>query len=126
MNSGWTKVAAFATGHMPNGQVIWDSRVAHSLIRRIDNILVNSGRQEIPEFLKGVGWVPGRGGTRHHPRTYKLKWPNGYRSWQAQFAGSSLVHAIRDELNKRQMGATSPQEPWSVRTVEMVLFMDGY
>lgn len=39
MNSGWTKVAAFATAHLEDEAekeplIIWDSRVAHSLIRR--------------------------------------------------------------------------------------------
>ncbi|WP_322049634.1 hypothetical protein, partial [Paraburkholderia sp. J67] len=41
MNSGWTKVAAFASSHLEpeHNLVIWDSRVAHSLTQRLDAIL---------------------------------------------------------------------------------------
>ena len=43
--------------------------------------------------------------------------------------GSALVRAIRDELNAREEIAAAPgagPEPWTLRQVEMVLFMDGY
>ncbi|MFJ1254253.1 hypothetical protein [Cupriavidus sp. CuC1] len=130
MNSGWTKVAAFATGHVgeDNGLVIWDSRVAHSLIRRIDALLVADGQLGIPSYLQHIGHVPGRGGTRKQV-AYTLPWPSGYRSWPAVFAGSALVREIRDELNRLGIAALlidGKATRWTARLVEMVLFMDGY
>jgi hypothetical protein len=132
MNSGWTKVAAFAAAHLePDGAlVIWDSRVAHSLIRRIDRLLVAQSVHIVPGYLKAIGRVPGRGGTRTPSPKYHVNgWGNGYKSWASVFVGSALVRAIRDELNAREEIAAAPgagPEPWTLRQVEMVLFMDGY
>lgn len=140
MNSGWTKVAAFFSAHLEghatlNPQVIWDSRVATSITSRFDRMLVAGGVATVPSYLSGVGEVRvGRGGTR--PRPLTLRWPNGYGSWVAQLAGSQLVAEIRDELNSNlakygQMPAfddagNPTTTKWTVRGVEMVLFMDGY
>ena len=65
-----------------------------------------------------------------------LTWPNGYRSWRAQLAASALVAEVRDILNANskeygEMPQLDPRAseiggPWTVRGVEMVLFMDGY
>ncbi|HDR9500602.1 hypothetical protein LGM39_30850 [Burkholderia cepacia] len=132
MNSGWTKVAAFATAHLEpeRSLVIWDSRVAHSLIKRIDRILLNQNHREVPTHFDHIGWVPGRGGSRTERNPYALKgWRSGYGKWSSVYAGSALVRAIRDELNNRERrtpaGAAGSQ-PWTLREVEMVLFMDGY
>lgn len=124
MNSGWTKVAAFATAHLPDDRqlAIWDSRVAHALIRRMDALLAASGHQAVPTYLAAIGRVPGRGGSRN-AIDYTLRWPDGYRCWDSVFAGSALVREIRDELNRR---AEYAGKPWTARQVEMVLFMDGY
>lgn len=131
MNSGWTKVAAFATAHFEhNGdghpQAIWDSRVATAIISRLDHIL--PGGENPTSLFPGVGTVPGRGGTR--PRTLTRQWPLGYRTWLSQIAGSEVVRDMRDILN----GGSYPSMPlpnggtgkWTTRGVEMVLFMDGY
>ncbi|MBR8086047.1 hypothetical protein KDX23_25265 [Burkholderia vietnamiensis] len=132
MNSGWTKVAAFATAHLEpeRSLVIWDSRVAHSLIRRIDRILLNHGHREVPTQFGRIGWVPGRGGSRTQRNPYALKgWRSGYQKWSSVYAGSALVRAIRDELNNRKPRAAVDNagwQPWTLREVEMVLFMDGY
>ncbi|WP_025135475.1 hypothetical protein [Achromobacter sp. DH1f] len=131
MNSGWTKVAAFASAACGSGceQVIWDSRVAHSLLRRLDAILVASGVEDVPDCLVNLGRVPGRAGTRVAPR-YRLNWPNGYQKWSTQFAGSAFVRGVRDELNRRPdvypVGPANEGAVWTTREVEMVLFMDGY
>lgn len=132
MNSGWTKVAAFATAHLEGDgqqhpQVIWDSRVATAIVSRLDAQL---GKDATPASLfPGVGTVPGRGGTR--PRALARQWPSGYRSWSGQVAGSAVVREMRDILNR---GNDYPKMPlpdggegaWTTRGVEMVLFMDGY
>jgi len=127
MNSGWTKVAAFATAHLEDDgtglpQVIWDSRVATAVISRLD-----ANAAPVSAF-PDIGTVPGRGGTR--PRRFASRWPTGYRSWSAQVAGSALVREIRDILNRGdypQMPLTKGGAgPWTTRGVEMVLFMDGY
>ncbi|AHB08199.2 hypothetical protein U875_00825 [Pandoraea pnomenusa 3kgm] len=132
MNSGWTKVAAFATAHLEpeRALVIWDSRVAHSLIRRIDRILLNQDHREVPTQFDDIGWVPGRGGSRTQRYPYALTgWRNVYGKWSGVYAGSALVRAIRDELNNRERRSAADNagwQPWTLREVEMVLFMDGY
>ncbi|VBD58992.1 Uncharacterised protein [Burkholderia pseudomallei] len=132
MNSGWTKVAAFATARLEpeRSLVIWDSRVAHSLITRIDRILRQQGHREVPAQFGHIGWVPGRGGSRMQRNPYALKgWRSGYQKWSSVYAGSALVRAIRDELNNRKRKSDADNagwRPWTLREVEMVLFMDGY
>jgi hypothetical protein len=127
MNSGWTKVAAIATMHLEesNGShVIWDSRVSNSLVTRLDYVLAQNGVTAIPLDLGRLGEVPGRGGSRRK-LSRKLRWPDAYRRWDSQFAATKFVQAIRDELNDRGIIANGA-ERWSMRAVEMVLFMDGY
>ncbi|WP_156404025.1 MULTISPECIES: hypothetical protein [unclassified Massilia] len=131
MNSGWTKVAAFVTDHVDGlgtgrPQAIWDSRVATSIVDRLDGLL--PAGVEPATLFPGVGTVPGRGGTR--PRTLSRRWPSGYKTWAGQVAGSQVVRDIRDILNN----GAYPKMPlpdggagaWTTRGVEMVLFMDGY
>lgn len=124
MNSGWAKLAALASTGLSNELAIWDSRVAHSLIRRLDAWFFASALAALPQVVANVGHVPGRGGSRVGA-AYMLNWPSGYGHWRAVFAGSQLVRAIRDELARR--GSTvDGSAAWTVRDVEMVLFMDGY
>jgi len=131
MNSGWTKVAAFATAYLEEegrANAIWDSRVSWSLVRRIDHLLAGAGWQKVPAWLPDLGKVGGRGGTRWS-KPLSLRWPNGYANWPAHFAATALISDIRDYLNSS--GRTAPSvsggsTAWTVRTVEMVLFMDGY
>jgi hypothetical protein len=143
MNSGWTKVAALATefveaeGGTP--QIIFDSRVAASLLSRLDKVLnqVPTGddpRKFLPHELAALGWVPGRGGTRTTKgrREHRLHWTNRYKRWDAQFSATRLVSAIRQHVNRELSGfgkmPFSPYEngTWSTRGIEMILFMDGY
>ena len=133
MNSGWTKVAAFATAHLEDQAcrhplAVWDSRVATSITARLDRLLVEAGLRRPDKIFPDIGTVTGRGGTR--PRQLILHWPSGYRSWACQFAGSRLIENLRDILNE----SLYPSMPlpdgsaarWTVRGVEMVLFGDGY
>jgi hypothetical protein len=135
MNSGWTKVAAFATAHLEDAkggkpQVIWDSRVATSLISRLQALAPNGDIAHMRTMFPHIGTVPGQGGTR--PRPMLPGWPNGYGKWTSQIHGSALVREMRDVLNERTdlyppmplPGNTSGK--WTTRGVEMVLFMDGY
>ncbi len=137
MNSGWTKVAAFATAHLeigestpnPQVQVIWDSRVSTSIIRRLDNIFHNAGLATPPDEYARIGLVPGRGGTRGLPLGLNFRWRNGYGSWNAQFAGSRFIQEVCKCLNSRKIKMTNMagnEANWTVRGVEMVLFGDGY
>jgi hypothetical protein len=133
MNSGYTKVASFATawlegvvGRRP--QAINDSRVATALTWRLDSILQARGWSPA-EVFPGLGKVEAaRGGTR--PRTLSLSWPSAYQKWSGQFAASAVVLAIRDILNEGgdfpPMPFGDDRLPWTVRGVEAVLFMDGY
>ena len=131
MNSGWTKVAAFATAYLEEegrATAIWDSRVSWSLVRRIDHLLACAGWKQVPVWLPDLGKVGGRGGTRWS-KPLSLRWPIGYANWPAHFAATALVSDIRDYLNSS--GRTAPSvsggsTAWTTRTVEMVLFMDGY
>jgi hypothetical protein len=130
MNSGWSKVAALGTAHLEGqnrSQVIWDSRVSNSLVRRIDRLLHASGTNEIPGWLPRLGRVPARVQERWAIPLH-FDWPYGYGRWEYQFAASRLVHALRDELNLRKIpmpAANHQREKWHVRAVEMALFMDG-
>ena len=133
MNSGWTKVAAFATAHLENQAcrhplAVWDSRVATSIRARLDELFVEAGLRAPDKIFPDIGTVRGREGTR--PRQLSLHWPSGYRSWPCQFAGSRLIETIRDILNE----SSYPSMPlpdggaarWTVRGLEMVFFGDGY
>lgn len=131
MNSGWSKVAAFATDWLEDQparhpQVIWDSRVATAIVRRFDAQL--AVQHLLPKAVfPQIGTVAGRVDTRH--RGLRLAWRNGYQSWRSQFAGSELVAEIRDELNRRRLPMPLPDGgvgPWTMRGTEQVLFMDGY
>ena len=140
MNSGWTKVASFATAHIEgkadkHPQTIWDSRVATSLTWRLDRLLDEAGINEPSRLFHSIGTVAGRGGTR--PRELRLRWFIGYGRWPCQFAGSALVEEIRNVLNcgvssdtrKRYSEMPLPDggtDTWTVRGVESVLFSDGY
>jgi hypothetical protein len=130
MNSGWTKVVAFATAGLEEAddgrpQAIWDSRVATAVISRLERVV--PADVDIAELFPGVGTVPGRGGTR--PREQARKWPSGYRTWRGQVAGSRVVREIRDILNENGYALPNLEGAptrWTTRDVEMVLFMDGY
>lgn len=133
MNSGWTKVAAFASACREGDadgkpQAIWDSRVAASITARLDRQLPEDAAPA--SLFPGVGTVPGRGGSR--PRTLSRRWPSGYRSWSGQVSGSAIVREMRDHLNAAPNAYPRMPLPgggegaWTTRGVEMVLFMDGY
>lgn len=133
MNSGWTKVAALVTAHLERedrSQAIWDSRVSNSLVRRSDRILYDAGHRCVPDWLNGIGKVPGRGGTRSaNGQRLRLNWPYAYGRWDSHYAASEIIRKIRDHLNladSQVRMAIGSNAPWTVRTVEMVLFMDGY
>lgn len=131
LNSGWTKVAAFLTAHLEqqnHSQIIWDSRVSWSLVQRIDGLIPDGNQSLINERFSGIGKVPGRGGTRWK-KQLRFAWPNAYANWSSQFAASKLAREIRDNLNNRGFAAIDEEGnscPWTIRSVEMVLFMDGY
>ncbi|MDZ7802351.1 MAG: hypothetical protein U5K81_16350, partial [Trueperaceae bacterium] len=133
MNSGWTKIAALATAYLEGHpsrypHVIWDSRVSTSLTSRLEHAMVTRGMRDSSRVFPRIGAVAGRGGSR--PRPLQLRWAWAYGSWSSQEAGSELVREIRDVLNGEDHapmpGVDGGEEPWTVRGVESVLFMDGY
>ena len=131
MDSGWTKLASFATSTLgkEKQQVIWDSRVSHSITSRLDRLL-NQRDMSVKE-MKDIGTVAGRGGTREKS-SLKLKWPNGYGKWRFHFGGSRLIQIIVEVLNVNQSEFPRMPHPykgnvdWDVWGVGLVLFMDGY
>jgi hypothetical protein len=149
MNSGWTKVASFASDGMPsNEQTIWDSRVATSIIWRIDQILykgVFSGKitaaqaQSLADSFN-LGTVASMSvGTR--PRSLHYTWPKGYAKWNYHLSGSALVREIVEILNNQANGYPRMPKPilgennlptgvtvtdWTVFGAGLVLFMDGW
>jgi hypothetical protein len=145
MNSGWTKAASFATdGLVGKEQTIWDSRVASSIIWRIDQILKQSNMPlaEALALVKSfaLGGIPSRNvGTR--PRACHFEWPSGYGQWRFHFSGSSVVREIVDILNDPKNAYPRMPVPildseghqvemnnqnWNVFGVGLVLFMDGW
>lgn len=140
MNSGWSALAAVATAHLEECEgrkvmILWDSRVASSLLTRLDFLLVEAGHGEGHGLFGALGTVPGWGGTR--PRELSLAWPSGYRQWHTLVAASSLVMRLRDILNTERgpdgrlkyprMPLSERRDgPWTTHGVQMVLFCDGY
>jgi len=140
MNSGWTLLASFAThwlnsveGRTP--MVCWNSRVATSVISRLDFLMVEAGLDNPAERFPGIGLIPGIGGTR--PRQYSLDWPDGYRSWKTQVAASEFVNKMVYWLNnEKNADGTLKYKPmpiptggsarWTMQGVQLVLFADGY
>jgi hypothetical protein len=140
MNSGWSLLASFSTHWLNNKadrtpMLCWNSRVATSIISRLDFLMVEAGYEEHEGRFKSIGLVPGVGGTR--PRELSLKWPDGYRSWETQVAASRFVNLMVNCLNneKNEDGSlkyaampipTGGSAPWSIQGVQLVLFSDGY
>jgi len=149
MNSGWTKVASFATDGMAgNEQTIWDSRVATSIIWRIDQILAGAMGIGIISKSSAQGIVNGFNigtvaslnvGTR--PRKLVFHWPNGYGKWNYHLSGSRLVREMVAVLNDPPNGFSRMPRPtfdatwnptgeiaadWTVFGTGLVLFMDGW
>ena len=148
MNSGWTKVASFATDRMAgNEQTIWDSRVATSIIWRIDQILhqgeisgqITAAQAQAQANQFALGTVASTSGTR--PRGLRYRWPKGYGKWRFHFNGSTLVREIVAILNDPANGYPRMPQPtfnanfnhtgevltdWTVFGVGLVLFMDGW
>lgn len=118
INSAWTKLYALLR---PEIHVIYDSRVATSLICHADRWLDLTKRTELPELYRGLGTVAGRGGSR--PRATQRPWPIGYGRWGAQAAANQLCIDVLDALNASE---ASLGRRWTLREVEAVLFMDGY
>lgn len=145
MNSGWSLLASFATYWLDKDEtakqqnriplISLNSRIATSLISRLDFILVESGYQQLDGRFAEIGTIPGVGGTR--PRELSLSWPDGYRSWKSLIAASRFVNLMVDCLNneKNADGSTKYRPmpsinggtlPWDVQGVQLVLFSDGY
>jgi hypothetical protein len=140
MNSGWSFLASAATSYLDSEQgrlpmVWWCSRVASSIISRLDFLLAEAGVSELGSRFSHIGTVPGYGGTR--PRQYSLVWPEGYRSWKSQIAASKLVQQMVCILNtekdtngnrryKPMPLAGGGRSDWTVQGVQTVLFADGY
>lgn len=137
MDAGWTKVAAFSTawveaqGRTP--QIIFDSRVAIGLIRNVEKLALNEDAilpsSLLPFFQTHLRSVPGRNANKL--AALRLTWKSGYRQWDAQFFGSLLVSLMRDALNASldrygRMPHAASDGPWTMRGVEMVMFMEGY
>jgi len=56
------------------------------------------------------------------------RWPNAYGKWRSHFAAGAMVRDLRNQLNDQRIPRFpgSRETLWTVRDVEMVLFMDGY
>lgn len=140
MNSGWSLLASFSTHWLNNKDdrtpmLCWNSRVATSIISRLDFLMVEAGYKDHEGRFEGIGTVPGVGGTR--PREFSLKWPDGYRCWKNQVAASRfvnlMVHCLNNEKNEdgslkyeAMPIPTGGRAPWSIQGVQLVLFSDGY
>lgn len=128
MNSGWTKVAAFASEVADMPQAIWDSRVSTAVIENLQRVITS--RVPVKDF--GLRLIPGRGGWRQE-RQAALRdfgWRSGWgsRPWSAHFAGARLIARICEMLNADIAKYSAPHHHcnWTIRTVEMALFMEGY
>jgi len=140
MNSGWSLLASFSSHWLSQLEnrtpmVCWNSRVATSIISRLDFLLVEAGYDSHEGRFEHIGLVPGVGGTR--PREMTLTWPDGYRSWETQVAASKFVAMMVDCLNNEKNAdgtlkyeampiPTGGRARWTAQGVQLVLFSDGY
>ena len=140
MNSGWTKIACYATAFLETypervPQVSWNSRISTSIVSRLDFLLVEAGHESPEQLFPNIGIINGWGGTR--PREFSLSWPDGYRQWSCQLAASRLIKQLRDHLNSAEDSEGKllyPEMPlasgghgaWTVRGIQQVLSADGY
>lgn len=136
LDSAWTKLASVSTAKFERPQVIFDSRVSIAILDSIEFVCQKSPELERARLslMKGnLGFVPGRGGNRPY-RVKNLQqrgWKSRYGRWSAQFTASRLVNEMANILNSNTKFGEMPMRDgtfgkWSVRGVEMVLFMDGY
>lgn len=134
MNSGWTKVASFATHGLPNAQTIWDSRAATSVIIRIDGVLHANGLFPaiMSPYRLGYGSASSSGLRPQKKALIQSRWPAGYGKWDYHFGGSETVREMVSILNNPSNGYPAMplpgggSGPWDVFGVGLVLFMDGY
>ena len=135
MNSGWTKVAAFASDGRENEQTIWDSRVAVSVINRINSALDALDMSRDAQLLKWLGEiriVPSQSNERNEliQQLKQRRWKVGSCDWRSHFRGSAIVRRMTTRLRGLQIPFPEglPEEfgtQWNVFTVGMALFMDG-
>src|SRR5208282_1143804 len=104
MNSGWTKVASFASEAALSAletQAIWDSCVSTAIILNLDQI-VDPSSPALANLELRV--IPGRGGSRPavqsalRSKGWRYGW-GGSRAWAAHFAGAKIVKAVCGVLN---------------------------
>jgi len=105
MNSGWSLLASFATSWLNEEAdqvplVYWNSRIATSVVSRLDFLLVEAGYENLENRFESLGTIPGIGGTR--PRELSLQWPDGYRSWKSVIAASRFINLMVDCLNNEK------------------------
>lgn len=120
LNSAWTKLYAVAR---PESFVIYDSRVATALVSLLDRHMAQLVDTPAFEPYRDLGTIAGRGGSR--PRPLIWQWRNGYRCWKAQYAANRLCLAVVERLNTSYPKPIA-ENPWTLREVEAVLFMEGY
>jgi hypothetical protein len=126
LNSAWTKLYALA---LPDRCVIYDSRVATAVTSILDPTMQFVSQGAKWQSYRSLGTVPGRGGSR--PRDLCWYWPNGYRVWASQMAANLLCREVLEELNRQAPARPDCRKldypnPWTLREVEAVLFMEGY
>jgi len=132
----WTRLAAFASEGLPEQLTAWDSRIAASVIYRLDQILSANGLA--PENFENFIYLrhlPAIGGTR--PRPLNLRWRSGFpkaldSAWVHYFMISQFVRdilaALNDPANKipRMPLPDGGEADWDMFDLNLVLFMDGY
>jgi hypothetical protein len=130
VDSTLTKLYAFAS---PEDYVIYDSRVAASIVSMAEDIFrvrgqdLDTAGQPFRAVYRHLGhYAGGRAGTRPRPVRSRL-WPQAYGAAAAQMDANTLCKAIRDALNQCREPKAGEQadRPWTLREVEAVLFMDG-
>lgn len=128
VDSTLTKLYALAE---PAEYIIYDSRVATAIItiaediyryRSIDGKRIETVNLIFHDAYRNLGKYDGSGGTR--PRGFRWsKWPNAYKSVNAQKDANDLCKRIVNVLNSNKEDGRSN---WTMREVEAVLFMEGY
>jgi hypothetical protein len=136
MTAKWSRVAALASEGLSNQLTGWDSRIATSVVWRLDQILaandLSPDRFEAFEYLR----IPlATGGSR--PRKTHFRWLTGFNvikdaDWVRLMVISDFVQeilaALNDPANKipRMPMTDGGEGDWDMLGLNLVLYMDGF
>jgi hypothetical protein len=133
LGSGISKIASVISGvpgAVLNEQVIIDSRVATSIISRVSDGINGyvMSQSAVQARWTGIGVFNCARVKRARTISNLISWPSGYGKWSYQIGMSRFVADLANHINNNLQlpGYSHPcNAQWTLREVEMMLFVDG-